>query len=131
MKKLLSAAFLVGVALVASGCGPKTPDGMPPLQPTTLTVTQEGSPVADATITLKSIDGSNNFTSGGTTGANGVATLVTHGQYKGVPVGKYKRLPYRKSSAKARLLRRPRSTKSPLESGKNTKIPARPTKSST
>ena len=90
MKKLLSAALFVGVALVALGCGQKTPDGMPPLQPTTLTITQDGSPVADAMITLKALDGGNNFTSGGTTGANGAANLVTHGQYKGVPEGKYK-----------------------------------------
>ena len=90
MKKLLSSALLLGVALVALGRGPKTPDGMPPLQPVALTITQEGPPVADAMITLKSLDGANNFTSGGTTGANGVANLVTHGQYKGVPEGKYK-----------------------------------------
>ncbi|MCF0233647.1 MAG: hypothetical protein HUK22_01560 [Thermoguttaceae bacterium] len=91
MKKRLLTGVALGFALVcAVGCGPKTPDGMPRLEPTTLTVTQEGANVPDAMITLKALDASNKWTSGGTTDASGVATLVTHGQYKGVPAGKYK-----------------------------------------
>lgn len=92
MKRLViffAAAFLT--ALVC-GCGPKMPDGMPPLQPTTITVTQGSAPLANAVLNIKSVDPSttNNFTCGGTTDANGVAVVVTHGQYKGIPEGKYK-----------------------------------------
>lgn len=63
---------------------------MPKLNPTTITVVQDGAPLADAMITLMSADGSSKWSSGGTTDASGVATMVTHGQYKGVPTGKYK-----------------------------------------
>jgi hypothetical protein len=90
MKKTLILSFCVLFALASLGCGQKTPDGMPDLQPTMLTVIQGGAPLADATINLKSLDSSITWTCGGVTDANGVATLVTHGQYKGVPVGKYK-----------------------------------------
>lgn len=92
MKKqtLLFAALGLILSAATLGCGPKLPDGMPKLNPTTLTVAQEGAPVADAMVQLKAVDASNKWTSGGTTDANGVATIVTHGQYKGVPAGKYK-----------------------------------------
>ena len=74
----------------AVGCGPKLPDGMPKLNPTTITVIQDGQPLAEAMVTLKAVDESSKWTSGGMTDAKGVATIVTHGQYKGVPAGKYK-----------------------------------------
>ncbi|MDD3589427.1 MAG: carboxypeptidase regulatory-like domain-containing protein [Thermoguttaceae bacterium] len=90
MKKVLALSFCALLALASLGCGQKTPDGMPDLQPTTLTVIQGGSPLADATVNLKSLDPSTAWTCGGVTDAKGVATLVTHGQYKGAPVGKYK-----------------------------------------
>jgi len=91
MKRNVLTGIASVLALVAAvGCGPKTPAGFPPLQATTLTVTQDGAPLADASITLKSLDSSNTWTSGGTTDAKGVASLRTHGQYSGVPVGKYK-----------------------------------------
>ncbi len=89
-KPLLFAALGLILSAATLGCGPKLPDGMPKLNPTTLTVTQDGQPAADAMIRLKALDASNKWTSGGTTDAKGVATLVTHGQYKGVPTGKYK-----------------------------------------
>lgn len=74
------------------GCGPKLPDGMPDLQPTTITITQGSAPLANAVLNIKPSDPSTNskFTCGGTTDANGVAVIVTHGQYKGAPEGKYK-----------------------------------------
>ncbi len=90
MKKIFLSALFLGLAFVALGCGQKKPDGMPDLEPTTLKVIQDGQPLADAQISLKSLDSNNKWTCGGITGANGVATLVTHGQYKGVAVGKYK-----------------------------------------
>ncbi|MBP5622482.1 MAG: hypothetical protein J6X44_10745 [Thermoguttaceae bacterium] len=90
MKKALIVSFCAFFVLASIGCGKKKPAGMPDLQPTTLTVTQAGQPLADAMINFKSSDTSMNWTCGGITDAKGVATIVTHGQYKGAPVGKYK-----------------------------------------
>jgi hypothetical protein len=71
------------------GCGGvKTPDGMPELFPCEIIVTQEGQPLADAIVTVQSVDSSWNAT-GGTDG-NGKAVLFTQGKYPGVPAGKYK-----------------------------------------
>ena len=81
---------MIALAAFSLGCGKKKPEGMPDLEPVTLTVTQDGAPCADAQINLLSLDPSNKWTSGGTTDALGVVALATHGQYKGVPVGKYK-----------------------------------------
>lgn len=91
MKRIFLGSALVLAALASTvGCGPKLPDGMPKLNPTTITVIQDGKPLADAMVSLKAVDESIKWTSGGTTDAKGVATIVTHGQYKGVPAGKFK-----------------------------------------
>ncbi len=90
MKKALVLSFCAFFVLASIGCGKKKPDGMPDLQPTTLTLTQGGAPLAGATVNFKSTDSSMSWTCGGMTDDKGVATIVTHGQYKGAPVGKYK-----------------------------------------
>ena len=130
MKKVLALSFCALLALASLGCGQKTPDGMPDLQPTTLTVIQGGSPLADATVNLKSLDPSTAWTCGGVTDAKGVATLVTHGQYKGAPVGKYK-VSVSKTAGEGTLRLRPLSTKSLQGNIRNTKTREQPTKSST
>ena len=90
MKRTFALSIVAALVFVALGCGQKKPDGMPDLEPTTIKVVQDGAPCPDARLNLKALDSSNKWTCGGTTDANGVATVVTHGQYKGVPVGKYK-----------------------------------------
>ncbi|MGI6402320.1 MAG: hypothetical protein ACOX0A_09495 [Thermoguttaceae bacterium] len=92
MKRLL---LLCSVAVMVStiGCGGvKKPDGLPDLQPVTIKLTQGSEPLANAVLNIKPIEPSttNNFTCGGTSDAKGVTTIVTHGQYKGAPIGKYK-----------------------------------------
>jgi hypothetical protein len=73
------------------GCGgAKKPDGMPQLYKTTLLITQEKTPLAGAIVSLVSEDVSNNWTSGGTTNANGVVNIMTYGQFLGCPEGKFK-----------------------------------------
>ncbi len=90
-RTILGGALALAALASAVGCGQKLPDGMPKLNPTTITAVQDGAPLADAMITLQAVDLANNkWSSGGTTDAKGVATIVTHGQYKGVPTGKYK-----------------------------------------
>ena len=79
-------------ALAVTGCNPgqKLPEGMPPLTPCTLTITQDGKPLEGATISLFSIGGAQSFYPGGKTDANGKAEIFTNGKYQGVPDGKYK-----------------------------------------
>ena len=76
---------------LSSGCGgPERPAGLPPLFPVSLTVTQEGTPLADATIALRCAENSMTWTIGGRTGDNGVVVLWTHGRFRGAPAGTFK-----------------------------------------
>lgn len=75
---------------LASGCGPHLPDGMPPLQPLSLMVTQEGEPLSGASVSLFSTDNSHSWTSGGMTSPDGTLNVFTHGKFNGIPMGKYK-----------------------------------------
>jgi len=72
---------------ILTGCGPKLPDGMPKLHPVTITVTQDGTPLADANIVLSGVG---DWVSTGSTDAQGVAQLFTQGRYPGVPAGTLK-----------------------------------------
>lgn len=90
MKRIIALSLAISLAAFSLGCGQKKPEGLSNLEPVILTVTQDGAPCADAQVNLLSLDPSNKWTSGGTTDSMGVVALVTHGQYKGVPVGKYK-----------------------------------------
>jgi hypothetical protein len=72
------------------GCGKSNrPSDLPPLQPCTLMFKQEGKPLADAIISLESLDKSFKWSANGITDANGTAKIVTHGQFHGVPIGEY------------------------------------------
>lgn len=72
------------------GCGEKRPDGMPKLYPVTLVISQEGQPLAQASVSAIPESGFAQFSSGGVTDDSGTVVLFTHGQYKGMPLGKYK-----------------------------------------
>lgn len=64
---------------------------MPKLYPASVTVTQEGKPLAGAMVQLIPEDSVNSaWGPGGTTNASGVVVLQTNGKYKGAPLGKYK-----------------------------------------
>ena len=78
------------LVLAAAGCGgPKKPDGLPALYPLTIHVTQEGKPLADATVSLVTPDGSMKWVVGGVTNADGNAKMVTHGKFDGAPEGNF------------------------------------------
>ena len=84
MKKTLLLLFLVTLI----GCTKtNTPDGFPKLVSVTLTLTQDGTPLAGAIVSLA---GDCQFSIGGVTDAKGCVVLYTHGQHKGAPLGKYK-----------------------------------------
>ncbi|MDR3110402.1 MAG: hypothetical protein LBU65_12090 [Planctomycetaceae bacterium] len=73
------------------GCGKKLPDGMPTLYPCTLVILQEGKPVDDVLVRLYPEDKSlTSWTVGGISQKNGETVLMTLGEYKGAPAGKYK-----------------------------------------
>jgi hypothetical protein len=64
------------------------PDGMPKRYPTTITITQQGQILPDAGVTLVSLGNSPKWVSGSLTDKHGNATIRTHGQYDGAPLGK-------------------------------------------
>lgn len=74
-----------------TGCGEKLPIGMPRLYPASVTIMQEGTPLAGAVVQLIPEDSANaQWGPGGMTDASGVAELRTNGPYKGAPLGTYK-----------------------------------------
>ncbi len=79
------------------GCvGEKTPPDMPKLQPTTVTIKQEGAPVADANVQLVKKDDLNyKWLAGGRTDANGVCVVKTMGKYNGAPEGDFQVVVYK------------------------------------
>ena len=90
--RLVSSAMLLGMFFVIPGCqrGEPRPEGMPELFPVSVTIVQDGTPLADASVRLIPDEGTSPWSSGGSTGANGVAVLRTHGRYQGVPAGSYR-----------------------------------------
>ncbi|MDR1959235.1 MAG: carboxypeptidase-like regulatory domain-containing protein [Planctomycetaceae bacterium] len=81
--------LLLPVFSACSGCGQKLPPGIPKLYPATLTVVQDGKPLADAAVVMLDVDSSQTWAIGGTTDKNGILKLKTMGQYNGAPLGKY------------------------------------------
>ena len=82
---------LLIVFLVVAGCSSeKRPVGMPPLQPCRVMITQEGKPLEGASVRLYATEAEAKWHCSGTTDANGVANLLTQGQFRGVPEGTYK-----------------------------------------
>lgn len=89
MSKLL--LILLSVAgMFFLGCGRSNkPPGLPKLYQCTLTFTQEGAPLANATVLLVNQE-KDEWTVAGNTNESGVAKLVTHGKFSGAPAGQYK-----------------------------------------
>jgi 5-hydroxyisourate hydrolase-like protein (transthyretin family) len=82
--------FLI-VVLLFAGCGHSSrPADLPKLFPCTVTVTQDGKPLADAVVKLvtQAEDGAK-YNPVAVTGEDGKIALSTYG-FPGVPVGKYK-----------------------------------------
>ena len=75
--------------LLFSGCGEPRPDGMPKLYPVTLTLEQEGKPLAEATVILVP-QFPCTWTVGGITDTSGRVQLKTHGKHDGAPAGNFK-----------------------------------------
>ena len=80
------------VFLLVSGCNkPNQPDGLPPLYPCSILVTQGGKPLEKAQVMLIQQDNTGTrWVVGGITGTNGEVHVATYGQYPGAPLGEYK-----------------------------------------
>ncbi|MDR1270918.1 MAG: carboxypeptidase-like regulatory domain-containing protein [Planctomycetaceae bacterium] len=76
--------------LSLTACREETLPGMPKRYPASLTVIQDGKPLADAQVVLINIDPNSNWSGGGNTDKNGVVQLRTLGQFNGIPEGTYK-----------------------------------------
>ena len=89
MKHFFVFSFASVLFLSFGGCSPSNrPDGMPPLHPCTVTITQNGSPAADVSVRFVTKETSA-WPVTGTTDASGKAAMVTYGQFKGAPLGEY------------------------------------------
>jgi len=93
MKRIFVIFLLSAVCFLSSlftGCGGKPrPEGLPPTYPLAVKVLQEGVPLADATVSLVSLDAPIQWSVGGVTNADGVAKMWTYGTYDGAPEGSY------------------------------------------
>ena len=91
LKKTLLLALVVGLVAPIAGCGKKKPDGLPDLQPTTVSMTVDGKGLANANVTFQPVDPkANPWVPAGITDASGKAEIKTSGQFKGAPTGDYK-----------------------------------------
>ncbi|MBR4750256.1 MAG: carboxypeptidase regulatory-like domain-containing protein [Thermoguttaceae bacterium] len=96
MKRALIISLLVLPLTALCGCGEKTPPDMPKLFPTSITITQEGTPVEGASVQLlKKDDLYYKWLAGGTTDASGVCTIRTMGKYTGAPEGTFQVVVYK------------------------------------
>ncbi|MCL2120369.1 MAG: hypothetical protein FWH27_18300 [Planctomycetaceae bacterium] len=90
MNKFVVCVFCISSLLMTfAGCGQPKPEGLPPLQKTTLVVQQDGVPLAGASVSLYPEDKSIKWSVGGVSNDQGEVLMKTHGQYVGVPMGKY------------------------------------------
>jgi len=89
-KCYLSPIFLV--ILVCIGCsGENRPADLPVLYPVTLTILLDDQPLENAMVVLHTDDVSiAKWTVGSYTNAAGEAIIMTHGQFRGAPAGKFK-----------------------------------------
>lgn len=97
MKRFLLLSALALVNLAFSGCGgEKTPPDMPKLQPTSITIVQDGAPCVDANVQLvKANDLNYKWLAGGRTDAKGVCVIKTLGKYNGAPEGDFQVVVYK------------------------------------
>lgn len=82
---MLSMGILVGCSDV------KRPNDLPNLNPTSITVTQDGAPLAAAEVMIVPVrGGETTWPATGTTNESGLATMKTNGLYDGAIEGKFK-----------------------------------------
>ena len=79
------------VVTLLSGCGgPTRPADLPPLHSCILTMTQDGKPMGEATVSLESTDPAFKWTVFAQLDASGTGKVFTQGLFPGAPEGEYK-----------------------------------------
>ena len=87
----LSFVLSLIILLCLSGCGGASrPADLPKLYPASITVTQEGKPLAGAMVMLYSTADNFKWSVAGITNSSDTAELKTHGQFPGALLGEYK-----------------------------------------
>ena len=91
-KLLLTICFVVTGLVFHTGCSSAKPRpaGFPDTVSCIITITQEGSPLAGARVSLIPTDGAKDWLVSALTDGSGVGKVYTYGQFEGAPKGKYK-----------------------------------------
>ncbi|MDR0703577.1 MAG: carboxypeptidase-like regulatory domain-containing protein [Planctomycetaceae bacterium] len=83
--------FLIFLVLMVGCMREQRPEGMPTLYPCTITIIQDGKPLAGAMVTLYTESSEDRrWPPGGTTNPQGVISIKVLGKYSGAPAGTYK-----------------------------------------
>jgi hypothetical protein len=92
MMRITTIGIIVVLLFSFSSCsGKKLPSDLPKLNPVSVTILQDGQPLADASVTLTQLDGAAKWSALGNTNAKGVVNnFSTNGMYEGVAEGKFK-----------------------------------------
>jgi hypothetical protein len=88
LQTMIRWSILLGLFTIIGCQQEQRPEGLPALVPFQLILTQDTQPLVGASVQLVSQE--IHFPVTGLTDANGVARLVTYGQFSGVPLGTYK-----------------------------------------
>jgi hypothetical protein len=87
---MFCSVILLTISITGCQSGSEIPADLPKLNPCKLTITQEGSPLEAASVTLRLVGGTQQWYPSGQTDSSGNIDFYTNGRYKGVPAGKYK-----------------------------------------
>ena len=85
-----SLILILSICLTGCGAGDGRPADMPRLFPTTITIVQDGVPLAGASVVLIPDDGSRDWYVSGATNESGVAEMVASSRWSGAPNGQYR-----------------------------------------
>lgn len=91
-KNAISGCFFACCIGACVGCGgPEKPDGLPDLTPCRLVLTQDGEPLSGATarFVYQGDGDGGRWAVAGVSNDRGVVEVLTHGQFKGAPSGRY------------------------------------------
>ena len=92
MSKTVYPLTTILTLLICCGCSQDNrPEGLPRLFPLTLTITLDDQPLDTAVVLLHAeSDADAKWTVGSQTDVQGKAIIMTHGQFRGAPAGKFK-----------------------------------------